>query len=187
MTFTAYSSETVAVTRINGALIPSSLVIRRASRELKAGSEWSERMISGWNSCNARTKSGLSTTTFFSKSNFAFLSIRSTNSASAARSSRCSIFKGRSIWVMVLLFGYWQGRLVGKQPIHAQLAYRTGKSFEVHRLDHIAVHPQLIAVDDVLFFFGRGHDNDRNGFAGLAGFQLSQHFDPVHFWHFYIQ
>src|SRR4051812_4480774 len=90
-----------------------------------------------------RLKSSSESTPAQSGSNPLRRNSRSISSVSVRLSSAIKIFKRSAIT------SAQTGRLIEHEPVHANVAHRVGEAVEIHRFDDVAVHPEMIALDDI--------------------------------------
>ena len=69
--------------------------------------------------------------------------------------------------------------LVDERPEHAEALDGLDEALEVHRLDHVGVHAEVVAGDEVLLLARRGEDDDRQALERRVAADLAQHLEPV--------
>src|ERR1700726_3815109 len=126
----------------------------------------------------------------------------SINSASAGVSSSSKSRSGRLITTgpfvclsefhnvdipLLLLKGGWGWRLIHHEPEQAGLLHGLAKLLKIHWLLNIAIHPQLVTSNEILFLPGSGENRDWDGFRSEIALQLFQHLKTVNLRQFEIQ
>src|SRR5215216_5880162 len=71
-------------------------------------------------------------------------------------------------------------RLVQAQPVELELLHGPDELLEVHRLAHVAVGAQTVAVEHVLQLLRRGQDDNGQEAGTLAGPQAPQDLQPIY-------
>src|ERR1022692_4210475 len=129
--------------------------------------------MSGMWARSARSNSASSMTTTMEAENPPFLSACATSSASSSLSSTCNTcsFPGGS-----------SARLSSRMSHCSRtrpLLDGIAKLLEVDRFLNIAVHPQVIAGDQIPLFFGRSHNHGGNVPGARIALDLGQHLQSV--------
>src|SRR5690242_9600745 len=133
-------------------------------------------MTSGRSSTKRLENSSRRSTRRHTGSNPFFVNSRAINSKSDGSSSTTNrrkvpitphSFQHRSLHFG--LNGQFRRQLVEQHPIEAELLYGVGKLRKVHRFDDVAVHAQMVTLDQIPFFARRGQDDDRNIFGARVG------------------
>ena len=74
--------------------------------------------------------------------------------------------------------------LVEDQPVQTELTHGIGELAEIHRLAHIAIGAEAIAIDSVAFFVRGSQDHDRKASCALIASNSPKHFEAIHFGQF---
>jgi hypothetical protein len=72
------------------------------------------------------------------------------------------------------------GGLVDDLPVEAKVPDNVCELIELDRFDDVAVDAEVVTVNNIPFFTGRGEDDHRDRSGGRIPLDLSQYLEPVH-------